>query len=165
MKISIQSKLKKRYLPLRPLKQLLTTTVQTALKIEGFETPSAVSIVLVENNEIRSINKEFRTKDSITDVLSFPMLQMEDGKALEQPEAFDMEDGRLFLGDIVISVPKALEQAQSYGHSPQREMAFLTVHGLLHLLGYDHEKPGQDEVMTAKQERILTEIGLPRNEE
>jgi len=139
--------------------------VQTALKIEGFETPSAVSIVLVENNEIRSINKEFRTKDSITDVLSFPMLQMEDGKALEQPEAFDMEDGRLFLGDIVISVPKALEQAQSYGHSPQREMAFLTVHGLLHLLGYDHEKPGQDEVMTAKQERILTEIGLPRNEE
>jgi len=135
------------------------------LKIEGFETPSAVSIVLVENNEIRSINKEFRTKDSITDVLSFPMLQMEDGKALEQPEAFDMEDGRLFLGDIVISVPKALEQAQSYGHSPQREMAFLTVHGLLHLLGYDHEKPGQDEVMTAKQERILTEIGLPRNEE
>lgn len=139
--------------------------MQTALKIEGFETPSAVSIVLVENNEIRSINKEFRTKDSITDVLSFPMLQMEDGKALEQPEAFDMEDGRLFLGDIVISVPKALEQAQSYGHSPQREMAFLTVHGLLHLLGYDHEKPGQDEVMTAKQERILTEIGLPRNEE
>lgn len=135
------------------------------MKIEGFETPSAVSIVLVENNEIRSINKEFRTKDSITDVLSFPMLQMEDGKALEQPEAFDMEDGRLFLGDIVISVPKALEQAQSYGHSPQREMAFLTVHGLLHLLGYDHEKPGQDEVMTAKQERILTEIGLPRNEE
>lgn len=150
---------------MRPLKQLLTTTVQTALKIEGFETPAEVSIVLVENDEIRSINKEFRAKDSITDVLSFPMLQMEDGRALEQPGAFDMENRRLFLGDIVISVPKALEQAKSYGHSPQRELAFLTVHGLLHLLGYDHEKPGQDEVMTAKQERILTEIGLPRNEE
>lgn len=149
---------------MRPLKQLLTTTVQTALKTEGFETPSEVSVLLVENDEIRGINREFRAKDSVTDVLSFPMLQMEDGRVLEEPNACDMEGGRVFLGDIVISVPKALEQAQSYGHSPQRELAFLTVHGLLHLLGYDHEKPEQEEVMTAKQERILAELGLPRIE-
>lgn len=150
---------------MRPLRQLLTTTVQTALKTEGFETPTQVSILLVENDEIRGINREFRAKDSVTDVLSFPMLQMENGRVLEEPGAFDMEDGRVFLGDIVISVPKALEQAQSYGHSPQRELAFLTVHGLLHLLGYDHEEPGQEEAMTAKQEKILIELGLPRNEE
>jgi probable rRNA maturation factor len=147
---------------MRPLKQLLITTVQTALKIEGFETPSEVSVLLVENDEIRGINREFRAKDSVTDVLSFPMLHMEDGKILEEPGACDMEGGRVFLGDIVISVPKALEQAQNYGHSPQRELAFLTVHGLLHLLGYDHKKPEQEEVMLARQERILAEIGLPR---
>ncbi len=150
---------------MRPLKQLLTTTVQTTLKTEGFETPAEVSILLVENDEIRGINREFRAKDSVTDVLSFPMLQMADGKVLEEPGASDMDGGRVFLGDIVLSVPKALEQAQSYGHSPQRELAFLTVHGLLHLLGYDHEEPSQEETMMAKQERILTEIGLPRNEE
>lgn len=163
MKTTIQNKLKKRYLPMKPLKQLLMTTVQTALKTEGFEPPAEVSIVLVENEEIRGINQQFRAKDSDTDVLSFPMLQMEDGRFLEAPGACDKVNGNLLLGDIVISVPKALEQAKSYGHSPHRELAFLTVHGLLHLLGYDHEKPEEEEVMTAKQEKILTELGLPRN--
>lgn len=149
---------------MKPLKQLLMTTVQTSLKTEGFETPAEVSIMLVENEEIRGINRQFRAKDSDTDVLSFPMLQMEEGRFMEAPGACDMVNGNLLLGDIVISVPKALEQAKSYGHSVHRELAFLTVHGLLHLLGYDHEEPEQEEKMTAKQEKILTELGLPRNE-
>jgi probable rRNA maturation factor len=149
---------------MKPLKQLLTTTVQTTLKTEGFDTPAEVSVLLVEDDEIRGINREFRAKDSVTDVLSFPMLKMEYGRFLEEPGASDILDGRVLLGDIVISVPKALEQAQSYGHTPQRELAFLTVHGLLHLLGYDHEQPGQEETMTEKQEKILMELGLPRSE-
>ncbi len=148
---------------MKPLKLLLTTAVQTALKTEGFETPSEVSIVLVEKEEIRGINREFRDKDSVTDVLSFPMLEMEDGSFINPPQVSDMDGGRVFLGDIVICVPRALEQAASFGHSAEREMAFLTVHGVLHLLGYDHEKPGKEEEMQEKQEQILQALGLPRS--
>lgn len=148
---------------MRPLRLLLTKTVQSALKTEGFETPAEVSIVLVENEEIRGINREFRDKDSVTDVLSFPMLEMEDGSLTQPLKASDMDGGRVFLGDLVICVPRALEQAETYGHSVEREMAFLTVHGVLHLLGYDHEKPGKEAAMFQKQEQILRELGLPRN--
>lgn len=150
---------------MRPLKQLLTKTVQTALKIESIAMPSMVSILLVDDDEIRRINLEFRAKDSVTDVLSFPMLEMKDGKFLVQPGASDMEKGTLFLGDIVIAVPKALEQAQTFEHSAERELAFLTVHGLLHLLGYDHEKKDREETMTTKQEKILSEMGVSRQGE
>lgn len=147
---------------MRPLKLLLEKTVQTGLKTEGITNPAQVSILLVENEEIRGINHEFRDKDSVTDVLSFPMLEMEDGRFLTEPGASDIADGMLFLGDIVISVPRALEQAEAYGHSAERELAFLTVHGLLHLLGYDHVEPDREEIMTAEQEKILSEMGLNR---
>ena len=122
-----------------------------------------VSILLVENEEIQRINREYRNKDCVTDVLSFPMLEMKDGKFEVKPDEMDMEDGMLFLGDIVVSVPKAIEQAKEYGHGNERELAFLTLHGLMHLLGYDHESPQRDAVMEEKQERILSEIGLTRN--
>lgn len=147
---------------MKPLKQLLLKTVQTVLKHEGFSDPALVSILLVENEEIRRINGEFRAKDTVTDVLSFPMLDMHDGRFLRQPGVCDMDNGRLFLGDIVICVPRALEQAQSFGHSPERELAFLTAHGLLHLLGYDHEESCRENIMTAKQEKTLSEMGLFR---
>jgi probable rRNA maturation factor len=147
---------------MKPLKQLLLKTVQTVLKHEEFSDPALVSILLVENEEIRRINGEFRAKDTVTDVLSFPMLDMHDGRFLRQPGVCDMDNGRLFLGDIVICVPRALEQAQSFGHSPERELAFLTAHGLLHLLGYDHEESCRENIMTAKQEKTLSEMGLFR---
>jgi len=137
--------------------------VNTALRIENIEYPSLVSILLVENEEIQRINREYRNKDCVTDVLSFPMLEMKDGKFEVKPDEMDMEDGMLFLGDIVVSVPKAIEQAKEYGHGNERELAFLTLHGLMHLLGYDHESPQRDAVMEEKQERILSEIGLTRN--
>lgn len=148
---------------MKPLKQLLTKTVKTALKIEGMDEPTLVSILFVENDEIRGINRQFRAKDSVTDVLSFPMLEMKDGCFLTEPDATDRENGMLFLGDIVISVPKALEQALEYGHSAERELAFLTVHGLLHLLGYDHEEKEREELMTERQKKILAEVGLSRH--
>jgi len=137
--------------------------VNTALKIEEIEYPSLVSILLVENEEIQRINREYRNKDCVTDVLSFPMLEMKDGQFTVKPDELDMEDGKLFLGDIVISVPKAIEQAKEYGHGNEREIAFLTLHGLMHLLGYDHKNPQSSEIMENKQEQILSEIGLTRD--
>ena len=132
------------------------------MKIEEFPYQALVSVLLVENDEIQRINAEFRKKDSVTDVLSFPMLEMEDGKFLDEPGDMDIEEGHLFLGDIVICVPKAVEQAEAYGHTLERELAFLAVHGLYHLLGYDHEEPGREAVMNRKQEQVLSEIGLVR---
>lgn len=145
---------------MKKLKTLLTNTIETTLKIEAVDFPALVSVILVENEEISRINSEFRDKDSVTDVLSFPMLNMKCGAFLEEPGALDMDDGRLFLGDIVISVPKAIEQAGEYGHSFERELAFLAVHGLLHLLGYDHIEKSDEEIMIKRQKQILSELGL-----
>lgn len=147
---------------MRSLRQLLTMAVRTALTTEGIEQPVLVSVLLVEKEEIRRINNEYRKKDCVTDVLSFPMLEMKDGRLPADPGQADMEDGRLFLGDIVVCVPKAMEQAEAYGHTVEREMAFLTVHGLLHLLGYDHDQPEREATMFMKQEDILSRAGLKR---
>jgi len=136
--------------------------VVTAFRIENIEYPPLVFILLVENEEIQRINREYRNKDSVTDVLSFPMLEMKDGEFVVKPGEPDMEDGKLFLGDIVISVPKAIEQAKEYGHGEERELAFLALHGLLHLLGYDHESPPRSDIMEKRQEQVLSEIGLTR---
>ena len=95
----------------------------TAFRIENIEYPPLVFILLVENEEIQRINREYRNKDSVTDVLSFPMLEMKDGEFVVKPGEPDMEDGKLFLGDIVISVPKAIELAKEYGHGEDRELA------------------------------------------
>ena len=114
-----------------------------------------MSVSFVSNAEIRNLNKIYRQKDRVTDVLSFPL--GEDGK-------FDKnENGAYVLGDIVISMPKAYEQADMYGHSLQREVGFLTVHSLLHLLGYDHEQGGLPAVqMREKEEIVLARLGVPR---
>lgn len=162
MKVVIQNKLKKRYLPVRDMKELIKAAVEAALSSEQIQYPVLVSVLLVENDEIRRINSEYRKKDSVTDVLSFPMLDMEDGEFVAEPGEEDMDQGRLFLGDIVISVPKAIEQAGDYGHSVERELAFLAVHGVLHLLGYDHNIPEREEKMKKRQEEILTSVGLTR---
>ena len=119
---------------MKPLKKLLTTAMETVLSNEDINYDTLVSILLVENEEIRSINFEHRKINNITDVISFPMLDMENGRFITQPEEYDMDQGMLFLGDIVISVPKAIEQAQMYEHSVNREIDFLAIHGLLHLL-------------------------------
>ncbi len=148
---------------MKVLKSLITKTMETALMNEDLNFPILVSVLLVENEEILRINREFRDKDSVTDVLSFPMLDMKDGRFLKEPGTQDFDNGKLFLGDIVISVPRAIEQAEEYGHGSHREIAFLAAHGLLHLLGYDHEKPEDENIMKNRQNRILTDMGLERN--
>lgn len=110
------------------------------------------NIIIVDNETIHSINKEYRGVDRPTDVISF---------ALEDDKTFIQTDTRI-LGDIYISIDKAREQAESYGHSLKREISFLTIHGLLHLLGYDHMKEEEEKEMFRLQELILDGYGIKR---
>mgnify|MGYP000759933233 CR=1 FL=1 len=138
------------------VRALIRKAVSETLRGEAFPRPAEVSVSFVDNEEIHALNLEYRGKDKPTDVLSFP---------LGQDGVYDrnLETGALQLGDIVISAEKAVEQAAEYGHSPEREFAFLSVHSTLHLLGYDHETSEEDETyMNQKQEEILTKIGVPR---
>ena len=120
-----------------------------------------IAVTFTDNEGIREINNNYRGIDSETDVLSFPMLEYEKpGAIFASPD--DFEDGKLVLGDIVVSVPKAQAQAQEYGHSEEREFAFLAAHSTLHLLGYDHMTEAEETVMFDKQEKALAAIGLTR---
>ena len=126
------------------------------LDFEHFDGPAEISVTFVDNNRIHELNKEYRNKDSATDVLSFPL-----GENGEYD--IDEDNGCKLLGDIVISMERAMEQAELYGHSLQREVAYLTVHSMLHLLGYDHEAGGLEAVrMREKEEAVLIQLGLPR---
>ena len=140
------------------LKRLLAKAVHRTLKSESFPDDAEVSLSFVDNEEIHALNLEHRGIDRPTDVLSFPIL---DGD--EDTGDVDMNFGAVLLGDIIISVERALEQAEEYGHSIERELAFLSVHSVLHLLGYDHEKSLEEEkTMFKKQEDVLVSIGLKR---
>ncbi len=116
------------------------------------DTELEFSVIIVDNKRIHEINKEYRGIDRPTDVISF---------ALEDNEEIEFDHYRV-LGDIYISIDKVREQAREYGHSEKRELAFLTVHGFLHLLGYDHMKPEDEKVMFARQEEILNGFGITR---
>ena len=119
-----------------------------------------ISVLLVDNETIRTLNRDYRDKDAATDVLSFPMEEeLPDETA---PQIIGGPTERM-LGDLVISVERAVEQAAEYGHAVERELAFLTVHGLLHLLGYDHEQGPEAEIeMQAEEKRILSALGIER---
>ena len=124
-----------------------------------------VNLVITYNEEIKRVNTEFRSIGAPTDVLSFPMLEYEtpgDFSHFESEEdCFDPETGELLLGDIVISMEKAVEQAERFGHTLQREVGYLTAHSMLHLLGYDHEEPLEKVHMREKEELVMTQLGLP----
>lgn len=130
--------------------------VYTAEK-EGISKEAEVSVNFVDNNEIQELNRNYRQKDVPTDVISFAMQETVEGE-------MDIigEDIPLMLGDIVISVDKAREQAEDYNHTFERELGFLTVHGFLHLLGYDHMNKEDEEKMFKRQEEILGEFGIER---
>lgn len=137
-------------------KEVITRAVKAALEFENIEFDSEVEAVIVTQSEIRELNNETRGIDRVTDVLSFPMLEN-----IAQAQAD--ESGYVFLGSMVICKERAEQQADEYGHSVEREAAFLAVHSVLHLLGYDHETGEEDErEMFDKQEQILTEMGLTR---
>ena len=138
------------------LRILIRRSCNAVLEYENFDGPAEISVTFVDNARIHELNKQYRDKDQATDVLSFPLGQ--DGKY-----DVNQETGAAMLGDIVISMERAMEQANIYGHSLQREVAFLTVHSMLHLLGYDHESSGLEAVrMREKEEAVLMQLGLPR---
>ena len=119
--------------------------------------PLEISVTITNNEEIREINKEQRNLDKPTDVLSFPMLFWEKPEVLQEPLSdadYDMETGLVYLGDIVISIEKIKEQAEEYGHSFERELFYLTIHGILHLFGYDHMIDSDKKIMRRKEEEI-----------
>ena len=127
-----------------------------------------VNVVLTDNEGIRKLNRECRGIDSETDVLSFPNVDFVtegvfDIDEKNEADYFDPDTGELILGDIMISVDRMKEQAESYGHSIRREFAFLVAHSMFHLCGYDHMEAEEAAVMEKKQEKILTEIGITRD--
>ncbi len=139
---------------------------------ERFKIPyeCQLSFTFTDDKGIAEINKEFRNIDSATDVLSFPMLEPSEpgditGITEDDPDYFDPDTGELLLGDIVISVERAYAQASEYGHSIKREIAFLTAHSMLHLLGYDHMTDDERVIMEDLQEAILNEKGYFRENE
>lgn len=128
-----------------------------AAQKEQIELGSEVSITFVTNDKIQEINREYRGKDYPTDVISFALEEMGEGE-------IEVSGGEMprVLGDIIISLAKAEEQAKDYGHSFMRELGFLAVHGFLHLLGYDHETDEEEKVMFDRQKVLLDEFGLQR---
>ena len=138
------------------LKMLLREAIETTLDFEDFQNVCEVSVTFTDNAGIQELNKKFRQIDKPTDVLSFPLFDFEGD--CEEPPIDEMISN---LGDIVISLERAEEQAEEFGHSFKREVAFLTVHSMLHLLGYDHEKSEEeDKEMRAKQTEIMRIMGL-----
>ena len=138
------------------LRILIRRSCNAVLEYENFDGPAEISVTFVDNAAIQELNAQYRGKDMPTDVLSFP---------LGENGVYDKNEdtGASLLGDIVISMEKAMEQAELYGHALQREVAFLTVHSMLHLLGYDHEAGGLEAVrMREKEEAVLVQLGLPR---
>lgn len=147
--------------------EIIRQIVEAALDYEGCPYEAEVNVVLTDNEGIRQINKEYRTIDAPTDVLSFPMLEFEtpsDFGGVEEDfaDCFNPETGELMLGDIMVSVDKVEEQAEKYGHSKERELAFLVAHSMLHLCGYDHMEEEERLVMEEKQKEILESSGYNR---
>lgn len=137
------------------LKMLVRASILATLDYEDYRQRCEVSVTFTDNEKIRIINNQFRGIDSATDVLSFPLTDFEGG---DEPPT---DEPTLSLGDIIISLERANEQANEFGHSFEREVAFLCVHSMLHLLGYDHEKSIDEEMeMRRRQREILESMGL-----
>lgn len=155
LKVLISNKQKTVKIP-SGIRLLIRRCCHAVLELENFQGSAEVSVSFITNDEIRLLNEQYRHKDMPTDVLSFPL--GENGE-------YDIneETGAYMLGDIVISVERAFEQAEMFGHTIQREIGFLTVHSMLHLLGYDHEKGGLPaRQMREKEEAVLNKLGISR---
>lgn len=152
------------------LTSLMQTAADCALLMEDVTLPCAVCVRLCDDHAIHELNREFRQVDRATDVLSFPLVNypagVTAGKAAKQlRRAYDDSLRACLLGDLVISVEHIYQQAEEYGHSPMREAAFLLVHGICHLMGYDHMEDDERKVMRAMEEKILSAVGMTRDDE
>lgn len=151
-----------------PYEEIIRTVVEKALDLEGCPYEAEVSVTLTSGEEVKRLNREFRGIDRTTDVLSFPMTEYErpaDFDFLEEEDTYDCfnpETGELLLGDIVLSVEKLREQADAYGHSLKRELAFLTAHSMLHLMGYDHMEEEERALMEERQRLLMEALDIPR---
>ncbi len=141
--------------PPEDIERLIEICTAAALEEEGISDDAEVSVTLADNARIRELNKEFRDIDKETDVLSFPMGD-------EEGFEVDPDNDAVLLGDIVISLEKAQTQAEEFGHSFRREVAFLLTHSLFHLLGYDHMTADEEKEMFSKQEKVLQKLGITR---
>ena len=148
-------------------KEIYEQVAKEVLDQEGCPYEVEVSLTLVDPDVIKDTNREFREIDSVTDVLSFPMIEYTtpgDFSNVEEDfsDCFNPESGELMLGDIMICLDRAREQAEEYGHSVKREFAFLIAHSMLHLLGFDHMEEEEARVMEAKQREALDHLGITR---
>lgn len=160
MKNTIYTKNDQKKLPLTPAaRALVKRAINAALEYEKFDKPAEVSVTFVDNDAIKELNRDYRGKDAATDVLSFPISDIPAKEYEIEPDT-----GCVVLGDIVISVERAAAQAEEFGHSFERELSFLAVHSVLHLLGYDHERSAEEDAeQRRRQEEILAGIGQTRN--
>ena len=146
----------------RGQRELLRQALRRAIREEGLTLPCEVDVLLTDDRGIQEINREQRGVDAPTDVLSFPALNLAPG-CLPGREDADAGTGLIPLGDMVISLERVREQAREYGHSERRELCYLAVHSLLHLLGYDHLDEGPEKArMREREEDIMEKLGLPR---
>lgn len=141
------------------MENFIRSSLESVIKAEKLDMPLEISVVLTDNEGIRELNRDYRGKDVPTDVLSFPLCEsLEDMLLLEGDEA-------IALGDIVVSLEKAHSQSIEYGHGFKDEIGFLIVHGMLHLLGYDHEKDEENErIMRSREKHIMVNLGLVRED-
>lgn len=147
-------------------KKIIEQVVEEACDYVNCPYEACVDVLLTDNDSIHEINMDQRGIDRPTDVLSFPMNEYskpENFDEIEQMGCFDPESGELMLGDIVISIDKVFAQAEEFDHSPEREIAFLVAHSMLHLFGHDHMKEEERIVMEAKQKEILEKTGYTRD--
>lgn len=143
----------------RPDRRRIKAACATALAGEGVSGPVVLTITLVDDDEIRQVNLQHRNIDKATDVLSFPLIDEADGAPVfALPPGVPRE-----LGDVIVSYPRAVAQAEEYGHSVERELAYLIVHGVLHIMGHDHEAPDEQALMRAREEAAMIAVGLTRD--
>lgn len=146
----------------------LEAVIDYALKAEEMDKEYELSVIFVDNHQIREINREFRDIDRETDVLSFPMLEYPEHSIYREIylnkilDSSYYDEDKLVIGDMALSLEKALEQSKDYGHSFERETAYLTVHSVLHLLGYDHMEEEDKIKMRKREEEILNSLNIMR---
>lgn len=145
------------------VRALVEKCARNVLSRENVDFPAEIDITVVDADTIREMNAEYRSKDSVTDVLSFPMYEFYNGEPREELDE-EPDTGCVMLGDMILCYTRACEQAKEFGHSAARECGYLTTHSMLHLLGYDHERDDEDtRLMRSKEEEYMNAIGLTRD--
>lgn len=145
------------------VRALVEKCARNVLSRENVDFPAEIDITVVDADTIREMNAEYRSKDSVTDVLSFPMYEFYNGEPCEELDE-EPDTGCVMLGDMILCYTRACEQAKEFGHSAARECGYLTTHSMLHLLGYDHERNDEDtRLMRSKEEEYMNAIGLTRD--